>query len=125
MFRYASLVGHYADSVRFARLSSSATTLHEVPRPLQVCNLRAPAESLALLQGFAAVSLANNHVQDYGGTGCRNTLAALGRTGIAHFGLGDYPICAPVSGKPRPLHGKTCASAKSIRLWSPAVGLTS
>jgi hypothetical protein len=63
-------------------------TLHEVPKPLQVRNLRAPAESLTLLQGFAAVSLANNHVQDYGETGCRDTLAALGQTGIGHFGLG-------------------------------------
>lgn len=32
MFRYASLVGHYADSVRFARLSSSATRRRQLVR---------------------------------------------------------------------------------------------
>jgi poly-gamma-glutamate synthesis protein (capsule biosynthesis protein) len=38
--------------------------------------------------GIAAVSLANNHVMDYGPVGLEDTLAALARKGIVGFGAG-------------------------------------
>ncbi len=75
------------DAVNVGNLESPITT-HDVPNPLQVRNLRAPPEALALLRDFAAVSLANNHVQDFGETGCRDTLEALRGAGVQHFGLG-------------------------------------
>lgn len=69
-------------------------TAHEVPKPLQVRNLRAAPEALALLDGFAAMSLANNHARDFGESGCRDTLAALRAAGIGHFGLGPDQAAA-------------------------------
>lgn len=63
-------------------------THHTEEKPLQVRNLRAAPESLGLLRGFAALSLANNHMQDYGEQGCIDTLAAVQEAGIGYFGLG-------------------------------------
>ncbi|MDI3339234.1 MAG: CapA family protein [Sphaerobacter sp.] len=41
-----------------------------------------------LLAGIDGVSLANNHSMNFGGAGMRDTLAALDRAGIRHFGGG-------------------------------------
>ncbi|MCL2431840.1 CapA family protein [Candidatus Bathycorpusculum sp.] len=38
--------------------------------------------------GFNMLSLANNHMMDYGVTGMLNTLESLDRAGVAHFGAG-------------------------------------
>jgi len=38
--------------------------------------------------GFNAVSMANNHVCDYGPDGIRDTVSALEGAGVAHFGAG-------------------------------------
>jgi poly-gamma-glutamate synthesis protein (capsule biosynthesis protein) len=50
----------------------------------------APPENLAALAraGFAAVTLAGNHIADCGAVGIADTLAELDRLGIAHCGAG-------------------------------------
>lgn len=48
-----------------------------------------PAAAAALKRaGFSVLTLANNHMMDYGGEGLRDTLAALSRSDIAHTGAG-------------------------------------
>jgi poly-gamma-glutamate synthesis protein (capsule biosynthesis protein) len=39
--------------------------------------------------GFSALSLANNHILDYGAAGLRETMAQLDRAGIVHVGAGE------------------------------------
>ena len=53
-------------------------------------NFRASPHLAAALSraGIGAVSLANNHVMDYGAAGLQDTLAALAGEGIAGFGAG-------------------------------------
>ncbi len=53
-------------------------------------NFRARPEGVATLRGaeVSAVSLANNHVMDWGADGLADTLATLDAAGIAHFGAG-------------------------------------
>ncbi len=52
---------------------------------------RAPPEAAGSLAhaGVNPVSLANNHVLDFGVGGLRDTIAALGRQGIGHAGAGE------------------------------------
>jgi len=48
-----------------------------------------PAAAAALKRaGFSVLTLANNHMMDYGDEGLRDTLATLSRHGIAHTGAG-------------------------------------
>lgn len=48
-----------------------------------------PAAAAALKRaGFSVLTLANNHMMDYGTDGLRDTLAILARHGIAHTGAG-------------------------------------
>lgn len=53
-------------------------------------NFRARPELVAALSagGVDAVSLANNHLVDYGPAGVAETIATLEKAGIAHFGAG-------------------------------------
>jgi poly-gamma-glutamate synthesis protein (capsule biosynthesis protein) len=53
-------------------------------------NFRAAPDDVAILQagGVDVVSLANNHAYDFGRAGLVETLATLGRAGIASFGAG-------------------------------------
>ncbi|AJE04726.1 CapA family protein [Geobacter pickeringii] len=49
-----------------------------------------PAAAAALKRaGFSVLTLANNHMMDYGDAGLRDTLATLSRCGIAHTGAGE------------------------------------
>ena len=49
-----------------------------------------PSESVGLLKeaGFSAVTLANNHIRDYGDDGVRNTIAALKNAALDYVGGG-------------------------------------
>jgi poly-gamma-glutamate synthesis protein (capsule biosynthesis protein) len=50
----------------------------------------APETAAALREaGFAVVTLANNHMMDFGPTGLQETLAYLDKAGVAHTGAGD------------------------------------
>lgn len=57
-------------------------------KPLQAINLSATENALPLLRPFQAVSLANNHIQDFLDRGCRDTLDVLEKNEILYFGLG-------------------------------------
>jgi poly-gamma-glutamate capsule biosynthesis protein CapA/YwtB (metallophosphatase superfamily) len=53
-------------------------------------NFRARRELVEILKegGVGAVTLANNHLMDYGGSGVDDTIATLESAGIGHFGAG-------------------------------------
>lgn len=57
----------------------------------QVMYLAAPPQSLDLLNDFDILSLANNHIRDFGVEGLRDTIAALNEHGFRHFGAGTTP----------------------------------
>lgn len=57
-------------------------------KPYQAVNLFADSSKLSLLNDFTAVSLANNHIQDYGNEGIVDTIKALDACHISHFGVG-------------------------------------
>lgn len=83
--------GHVSEIMRsgvnIGNLESPVTT-SETEKPMQARNIKASLHALEVLAPFDAVSLANNHIQDYGDTGCRDTISALDSMKIAHFGLG-------------------------------------
>lgn len=54
----------------------------------QVMYMTAPADSLKLLKPFHILSLANNHIRDFGTKGVFDTIAALDEKGFQHFGAG-------------------------------------
>jgi poly-gamma-glutamate capsule biosynthesis protein CapA/YwtB (metallophosphatase superfamily) len=60
------------------------------PQPGKVFHFRSDARNVAVLTaaGINAVSLANNHVLDYGADALRETLPALDSNGILHAGAG-------------------------------------
>ena len=93
--------------VRFANLELPLTQ-RGVPA-LKDYLFRAPPAAVAALTyaGFNLVSLANNHMLDYGTEGLLDTLAALDRAGIAHAGAGRDPGEA---------HAPAIFSVKGVRL---------
>lgn len=54
----------------------------------QVMYMTAPKESLDLLKRFQVLSLANNHIRDFGTRGVHDTIDALNEKGFQHFGAG-------------------------------------
>jgi poly-gamma-glutamate synthesis protein (capsule biosynthesis protein) len=75
--------------IRFANLECVLAD-GGTPQPGKVFHFRSDARNVAVLAaaGIDAVSLANNHVLDYGADAFRETLAALDRSGILHAGAG-------------------------------------
>ena len=76
------------------------------PRPKAGPHLAGSKESLAYFRGLRLVlSLANNHIMDYGEAGLRETLHACHRLGIATVGAGgderaaQAPVVCDVAGK--------------------------
>lgn len=74
--------------LRFANLEL-ALTERGIPAAKRYV-FRAPPAAAAILRfaGFTLLSLANNHVLDYGHEGLLDTVAALDQAGIAHAGAG-------------------------------------
>jgi poly-gamma-glutamate capsule biosynthesis protein CapA/YwtB (metallophosphatase superfamily) len=74
---------------RFANLECVLADGGE-PQPGKVFHFRSDLKNVATLTaaGVNAVSLANNHVLDYGADALRETLPALDRSGILHAGAG-------------------------------------
>jgi poly-gamma-glutamate capsule biosynthesis protein CapA/YwtB (metallophosphatase superfamily) len=64
-----------------------ALTRSETPVP-KVFNFKADPEQVTHLQEFDALTVANNHLLDYGEEGMRDTLETLERAGIPYVGLG-------------------------------------
>jgi poly-gamma-glutamate capsule biosynthesis protein CapA/YwtB (metallophosphatase superfamily) len=62
--------------------------------PPKEFHFRSDSKNIAVLQmaGINAVSIANNHVLDYGYTALFDTLKSLDTAGIAHIGAGHESI---------------------------------
>jgi poly-gamma-glutamate synthesis protein (capsule biosynthesis protein) len=75
--------------IRFANLECVLAD-GGTPQPGKVFHFRSDVRNAAVLAAAAidAVSLANNHVLDYGQDAFRETLPALDRSGILHAGAG-------------------------------------
>lgn len=89
----------------------------------QVINLFAPIKSLSIIRKLNAVSLANNHIQDFNQKGAEDTLNALREYSIHSFGLGNnyenalQPHCFILNGKNYAIFGSTrYANAKNNML---------
>jgi poly-gamma-glutamate synthesis protein (capsule biosynthesis protein) len=103
--RYATEAGFQA--VR-RELQRSTVTVANLEIPLssrgsavpKTFNLRADPAVMQDIQalGFDAVTLANNHMMDYGPDALADTLAVCDRAGIVHCGAGDdlYAALAPI-----------------------------
>src|SRR5207302_2434220 len=84
-FRAVLPAWHGAD-LRLGNLESPVTT---APRAApSKTTLRAPAEAVASLRAadFDCLTLANNHMMDYGPRGLAETQAALDAAGLRHVG---------------------------------------
>ncbi len=83
---------------RFEELTSSADfnignlecpiTESDEKEAHQVMYMTAPVESLELLKPFHVLSLANNHIRDFGTKGVEDTISALDGKDFQHFGAG-------------------------------------
>lgn len=79
--------------------------------------LRSDPSNIEVLKqiGVTHVSLANNHVYDYGTEGAVETQNALKKNGIAFVGLGDQPAVLEKDGDKALLDGFCCYSANAVR----------
>lgn len=75
----------------------SVMTKATTPIPNHPIHLKASHESKTLLKYFHAVTLANNHVHDYGEEGVLDTINELNRQKIEYFGIAenDHKASAP------------------------------
>lgn len=91
--------GSFAFCDRFRELTGNADlnignlecpiTTSEERESNQVMYMTAPADSLELLRPFDVLSLANNHIRDFGTRGVHDTIAALDERNFQHFGAGS------------------------------------
>ncbi|MDP2880242.1 MAG: CapA family protein [Azonexus sp.] len=84
---------HFADVLKAAdyRIANLETPIAESGKRItpKFYAFRAHPRTLPVLQGrFDAVSLANNHIGDYGSDALRETMQRLDAAGIARFGAG-------------------------------------
>jgi len=76
-------------------------------------HIKSPPVNTRLLQhlGVSAVSLANNHIFDYGYQGHRSTIDALDAAGIGHFGTQGRQLALEKNNEKLLLGGYCCLSA--------------
>lgn len=76
-------------------------------------HIKSPAVNTQLLKylGVDAVSLANNHIFDYGRSGYLSTISALEEAGIGHFGTENRSLTLEKCGEKVRLGGFCCLSA--------------
>lgn len=77
-----------------------------VPKPTAPVTFRAPELAFGAIQraGFDVVSVANNHVLDYGPEALDDMVARLDRAGLPHIGVGRRSV-APEAPLIREIHG--------------------
>lgn len=100
------------------------------PLPGKV-NLRAPVSHLVDTFGRRpiAVSLANNHILDYGEVAYADTLEALRGTGVGSFGAGRVadrfanPLLLEVAGEKVALAGYVCSSTSPPPVLASGIGV--
>jgi Bacterial capsule synthesis protein PGA_cap len=78
-----------ADAV-FGNLECPITSV-SASKPGQSISLKAEPEINPLTEGFTALSIANNHILDYGETGAQETINFLNQHRISSFGFGRTP----------------------------------
>ena len=86
------------------------------------CTLRSSTEWAAILKksGIDVVTLANNHMMDYGDQGLFSTIAALDKAGIVHVGAGKdrQAACLPLfiekNKKKVAFLGRSCVEVSSL-----------
>lgn len=86
-------------------ISSSDISIVNLECPLTECenehyksgpNLKAPSSSISAIKkaGFSVVSLANNHIKDYGNQGVFDTIEVCKKTSLLTVGAGDSSFSA-------------------------------
>ncbi len=81
-------------AVDFGVVNLECPVVEHAARPIPKCgpNLKTTREAVEMTAraGFRAVTLANNHILDYGEAGLADTLAALEYYGVEHVGAGCH-----------------------------------
>lgn len=80
------------EAVDFGVVNLECPVVEHAARPIPKCgpNLKTSREAVEWVAraGFRAVTLANNHILDYGESGLADTLAVLKHCGVDHLGAG-------------------------------------
>lgn len=93
--------------LRFANLELPLTERGR-PAPKDYVFRASPDSAIALKDaGFGVITLANNHMLDYGAEGLLDTVAALDRVGVMHIGAGRDSATA---------HSPTVATVNGLRV---------
>lgn len=103
-----------------ANLESPLVTGAANPVPGK-CTLRGSTEWAAILKksGIGLVTLANNHMMDYGEEGLFSTMAALDDAGILHVGAGNdrlaacHPVFTEIAGRKIAFLGRSSVEVSS------------
>ena len=107
--------------ITIANLESPLVTKNASSIPGK-CTLRSSTEWAAILKksGIGLVTLANNHMMDYGDQGLFSTIAALDNVGILHVGAGKdsqtawLPVFIEKGGKKVAFLGRSCVEVSSL-----------
>lgn len=97
-----------------ANLESPMTEIRQsrVPKSLHIRTSPASAKLLDVLH-VNAVTLANNHIHDFGGQGMHDTIDTLERHGIDWYGLNGRSLLKEICGETVSLSGFSCLSANA------------
>ncbi len=104
-----------------ANLESPLVKAGSVPLPGK-CTLRGNSNWATVLKesGISLVTLANNHMMDYGEEGLFNTIAALERSEIAYVGAGknlqdaQQPVFKEIAGRKAAFIGRSSVEVSSL-----------
>lgn len=98
-----------------ANLESPITTIKKTWIPKSM-HLRTNPENIAFLKyiGIDAVTLANNHSNDYGRKGLDETVRCLDNAGIKYYGIDGVSICETIKGEKISLSGFCCLSTNGM-----------
>lgn len=104
-----------AYDVVLANLESPLTNKTKSGLPRSI-HLRSPEVNAALLKALhvSAVSLANNHMYDFGRKGLQDTIRCLGEAGIGWYGIGGKTFTAEKNGSSVRAGGYCCYTTHGL-----------
>jgi gamma-polyglutamate biosynthesis protein CapA len=109
-------VSEYLNSLDLviANLESPLTT-KENSFTCKAIHLKGDPSSIEILKtlNIGVVSLANNHIFDYGEKGAEDTIDVLNKNNIKHFGYGNSSITVDINKETLNFHGYCCYSANA------------
>lgn len=116
-----ALLDRYGAQVRFANLETSVTT-QAAAEPDKAVHYRMAPGNVGCLTtaGLQAVTLANNHVLDFGRPGLVETLTTLAAAGIATTGAG---LTADEAARPAIVATDTATRVVFVGVGSPSSGI--